>query len=134
MPKFCEKQSSSDPPETVGSSFAADVMRRERQIILVLRECVISYTFTKLLESERTQELRDAIIQLLAEVHPLDGPFAIIRIDPVPGFKALVNDKLLTWHRIAIELGRPKHVNKNSVAERAIQELEVDSGLTRITK
>lgn len=77
MPTFCEKQSSSDPPETVGSSFAADVMRRERRIILVLRECVTSYTFTKLLESERTQELHDAIIRLLAEVHPLDGPFAI---------------------------------------------------------
>lgn len=126
MPKCCEKQSSSDSPETVSSSFAADVKRRERQIILVLRECVTSYTFTKLLESERTQELRDAVIQLLAEVHPLDGPFAIIRIDPAPGFKALVNDELLTRHRIAIELGRPKNVNKNPVAERAIQELEVE--------
>lgn len=58
-----------------------------------------------------TQELRDAIIQLLAEVHPLDCPFAIIRTDPAPGFKALVNDELLTRHRIAIELGRPKNVN-----------------------
>lgn len=73
-----------------------------------------------------TQELRDAIIQLLAEVHPLDCPFAIIRTDPAPGFKALVNDELLTRHRIAIELGRPKNVNKNPVAERAIQELEVE--------
>lgn len=126
MPKFCEKQSSSDPPETVGSSFAADVMRRERQIILVLRECVTSYTFTKLLESERTQELRDAIIQPLAEVHPHDGLFAIIRTDPAPGFKALVNDELLTRHRIAIELSRPKNVNKNPVAERTVQKLEVE--------
>lgn len=72
------------------------------------------------------QELHDAIIQLLAEVHPLDGPFAIIRTDPAPGFKALVNDELLTRHRIAIELGRPTNVNKNPVAERAIQELEVE--------
>lgn len=79
-----------------------------------------------MLESERTQELRDAIIQLLAEVHPLDGPFAIIRTDPAPGFKALVNDELLTRHRIAIELGRPKNVNKNPVAEGAILELEVE--------
>lgn len=126
MQKLCEKQSSSDPPETVGSSFAADVMRRERQIILVLRKCVTSYTFIKLLESERTQELRDAIIQLLAEVHSLDGPSTIIRTDQAPGFKALVNDELLTKHRIAIELGRAKNVNKNPVAERAIQELEVE--------
>lgn len=100
MPTFCEKQSSSDPAET--------------------------NTFTKLLESERTQELRDAITQLLAEVRPLDGPFAIIRTDSAPGFKALVNDELLTRHHIAVELGRPKNVNKNLVAERAIQELEVE--------
>lgn len=126
MPKFCEKQSSSDPPETVGSSFTADVMSRERQNCLVLRECVTSYTFTKLLESELTQALRDAIIQLLAEVHPLDSPFAIIKTDPAPGFKAIVKVELLTRHRIAIELGRPKNMNKNPVAERAIQELEVE--------
>lgn len=126
MPKFCEKQSSSDPPETVGSSFTADVMSRERQNFLVLRECVTSYTFTKLLESELTQALRDAIIQLLAEVHPLDSPFAIIKTDPAPGFKAIVKVELLTRHRIAIELGRPKNMNKNPVAERAIQELEVE--------
>lgn len=114
MPKLCGKQSSSDPPETVGSSFTADVMSRERQNFLVLRECVTSYTFTKLLESELTQ------------VHPLDSPFAIIKTDPAPGFKAIVKVELLTRHRIAIELGRPKNMNKNPVAERAIQELEVE--------
>lgn len=75
MPKLSEKQSSSDPPETVGSSFAADVMRWERQIILVLRDNVTSYTFTKLLATEHNLELCDTIIQLLAKVHPLDGPF-----------------------------------------------------------
>ena len=63
-------------------------------------------------------------VQLLAEVHPLDGPYAVIRTDPAPGFKALVNDQLLNRRRISIELGRSKNVNKNPVAERAIQELE----------
>lgn len=50
-PKVCVEQGSSDPPETVGSTFAADVLKRERQLILVIRECVTSFTFTKLIES-----------------------------------------------------------------------------------
>lgn len=123
-PKMRDEQSSEDPPETVGLAFAADVMKRERQLVLVVRECVTSFTFTKLLESERHHDLRDAIIQLLAEVHPLDGPYAVIRTDPAPGFKALVDDQLLTRHHISIELGRAKNLNKNPVAEKAIQELE----------
>lgn len=85
-PNVCVEQGSSDPPDTVGSSFAADVLKRERQLILVIRECVTSFTFTKLIESERHLDLRDAIIQLLAEVHPLNGPFVVIRTDPAPGF------------------------------------------------
>ncbi|XP_062568793.1 uncharacterized protein LOC134230943 [Saccostrea cucullata] len=104
MPKFCQQQSSSDPPETVSTSFAADVLRRERQMVFVLRESITSYTFTKLLESERNKKLRDAILQLLADVHPLDGPFAAIRTDSAPGFKALVNDELLERHRIKSNL------------------------------
>ncbi|VDI17778.1 Hypothetical predicted protein [Mytilus galloprovincialis] len=123
-PKVREEQNSADPPETIGSSFAADVLKRERQLVFVLRECVTSYTFTKLLDTERHHDLRDAIIQLLAEVHPLDGPFAVIRTDPASGFKTLVKDELLARQRITIELGRPKNVNKNPVAEKAIQELE----------
>ena len=123
-PKVSVEQSSLDPPEAIGCSFAADVLKRERQLVLVIREWVTSYTYTRLLESERHQDLRDAIVLLLAEVHPLDGPYAVIRTDPAPGFKALVNDQLLNRHRISIELGRPKNVNKNPVAERAIPELE----------
>lgn len=38
----------------------------------------------------------------------MDGPSALIRTDPAPGFKALVDDPLLKKHRITIELGRAK--------------------------
>jgi hypothetical protein len=58
-PKVRDEQSSEDPPETVGLAFAANVMKRERQLVLVVRECVTSFTFTKLLESERRHDLRD---------------------------------------------------------------------------
>ncbi|MES9971553.1 MAG: hypothetical protein ABW092_16090, partial [Candidatus Thiodiazotropha sp.] len=55
---------------------------------------------------------------------PLDGPIAVVRVDPAPGFIALKDDSLLKQLLINIEIGRVKNVNKNPVAEKAIQELE----------
>ena len=44
FPSSLVHQSSEDPPEVVGISFAADVIKRHRQLILVLRECATSFT------------------------------------------------------------------------------------------
>ena len=95
-----------------------------RQLILVLRECVTSFTATTLLEDERHHTLRDAIIRLCIQMRPLDGPPAVVRTDPAPGFKALTEDQQLKHHRITLDLGHPKNRNKNPVAERAVQEFE----------
>ena len=125
-PHFSIEQSTTDPPEALGTLFAADVLRRERQLILVLREYVSSYTVSCIIDSEQRDSLRDALIFMCLEFRPLDGPPAVIRTDCAPGFASLVNDELLKHHHIAIELGRSKNVNKNPIAERAIQELEVE--------
>ena len=45
-PKVHEEQTTSLPPEAVGFSCTADVIKRSRQLILVLRECVTSFTAT----------------------------------------------------------------------------------------
>ena len=124
VPNIATEQTTTDPPSAVGATFAADIMKRARQLILVVRECVSSYTVSVLVKDERSATLRDALIQLCAELCPLDGPSALIRTDPAPAFKSLVNDELLGRHRIMLELGRAKNPNKNPVAERAIQELE----------
>ena len=120
------EQSSCEPPDAVGISFAADVLKRSRQLILVLRESVTSYTSTMVIEDERHHTLRDALVCLCIQLCPLDGPLAVIRTDPAPGFKSLVNDQLLQHHRIVLELGNPKNPNKNPVAKRAVQELEIE--------
>ena len=39
---------------------------------------------------------------------------------------SLVNDQFLQHHRIVLELGNPKNLNKNPVAEKAVQELEIE--------
>ncbi|KAL2103187.1 hypothetical protein ACEWY4_000055 [Coilia grayii] len=122
-PQVVIEQSSTAPPAVVGVTFAADIMKRARQLVLVLRECVTSYTVSMLVDDESRQTLRDGLVRLCVELRPLDGPFAVIRTDPAPAFKALATDSLLAQHRISLELGRAKNPNKNPVAEKAVQEL-----------
>ena len=119
-PKVREEQSTSLPPDAVGVSFAADVIKPSRQLVLVLRECVTSFTVTTLLEDERHHALRDAIIRLCAQLSPLDGPPAVVRTDLASGFKAQAEDQQLKHHRITIEVGNAK----NPVLERVVQEIE----------
>ena len=123
-PHTTVEQSTTPSPETVGVSFAADVIEHNRQQILVLRECITSFTTTTLIQDERHQSLRDALVCLCIELRPLDGSPAVIRTDPAPGFKALVNNPLLCSHRLSIEIGRVKNNNKNPMEKRAIQELQ----------
>ena len=86
----------------------------------------MSYTSTTVIEDECHHTLRDALVRLCIQLPPLDGHPAVIRTDPAPGFKSLVNDQLLQHHRIVLELGNPKNPNKMPVAEKAIQELEIE--------
>ena len=88
-------QSSSEPKDALGFSFAADVINRNRQLILVLWETATSLTTTCLIEEQRHNTLRDPLISLCIGLRPVDGPMAVIGTDPAPGFKSLVNDKLL---------------------------------------
>ena len=124
VPHAVIEQSTSDPPAAVGVSFAADIPKQSRQLILVLRECITSYTSTLLVVDEKHGTLRDGLIQLCVGLRPLDGPNAVIWCDPAPAFRALVNDQVLLQHKISLEIGRVKNQNKNPVAEKAIQELE----------
>ena len=107
-------------------SSQSDVIKRSRQLILVLRECVTSFTATTLIDDEQHTTLRYAIIRLCVQMRPLDGQPAVVRTDPAPGFKALTDDQLLKHNRITIDLGHAKNQNKNPVAERAVQELEIE--------
>ena len=96
FPSSLVHQSSEDSPEVVGISFAADVIKRHRQLILVLRECATSFTASCLVPDEKHDTLRDALTQLIVGVHPLDGPRAVIRVDPSPGFQSMANNYSLT--------------------------------------
>ena len=124
LPHSLIPQTTSNLPDSIGTQFAADVLCRERQKILVVREYISGLTRACLINSEKHEDLRTAIILLTTDMIPLDGPLAVIRTDPAPGFKALQNDPVLKKHRLQLDLGRIKAPNKNPVAERAVQELE----------
>ena len=124
VPHHLAEQSTSDPPPMMGFNFSADVINREKQKIVIVRENTTSYTSTCLLESEKHEYLRNALIQLCQEMRPIFGPPAVIRTDPAPGFSALTDDDILRSHNLVIECGRTKNPNKNPIGEKAVQEIE----------
>ena len=104
IPTRLYPQSTGSPPDIIGTSFAADVMKRYRQLILVLRETVSSYTLAFFVENERHECLRDALLALCAEVRALSDFGSRIRVDPAPGLVALTNDPLLRQYGITLEV------------------------------
>ena len=123
MPHQPRPQTSEPPPDRVGVSYAADVMKRYKQLVLVLRETVTSFTATMCLASERHGDLREGIIMLVSQLQPPSESNVFIRVDSAPGLAALKDDPMLAQQRITLVYGRIKNLNKNPVAERAIQEL-----------
>ncbi len=124
IPKHLNEQSTGDPPEAVGVSFAADIIKRCRQLIFVLRECSTSYTRSLLIPNEQANSIRTALVSLCLDIRPMEGPMAVVRVDPGPGFIALQNDTTLSSINVQLEIGRAKNENKNPVAEKAVRELE----------
>lgn len=117
-------QSSDNPPKVVGVAFAADVIKRNRQFILVLRECTTTFTASCLIQDGSHDTLLDALTRLIIGIHPLDGPRAIVRVDPAPGFVFMSSNDLLKHLNVTFEDGHVKNKNKNPVAKKAVCELE----------
>ena len=124
LPKPLIKHNSETPPNRVGVSFAADVLKRCKQTILILRETTTSFTTASIISDEKSATLRDNLARLCIALRPTSGPHVTIRVDPAPGFVALKDDSILHQLGMSVEVGRIKNVNKNPVAEKAIAELE----------
>ena len=123
VPSSLVEQSTSDPPDGFGISFAADDIKRYRQLILVVRETSTSFTASCLLDDERRDSIRSSLLRLCLELRPLSGPPSVIRVDPAPGFASLCGDEILRQYGFAVEIGRVKNPNKNPVAEKCVAEL-----------
>jgi len=124
MPKEVETFSTSAPPKRPGECFAVDIMCRARQKVFVLRECFTQFTVTRLIPNEQKETLREVLIETTAELKCLDG--CVVRVDGGTAFVSLVKDIFLSKQDIHLEEGRVKNRNKNPIAEKAIQELEIE--------
>ena len=124
LPREIAEFSTTYPPDRPGVRLACDVMCRARQKVFVIRDVFSSFTAAVLLPNEQKEALRTAIIETTVPIKAASG--ATIRVDGAPGFQSLLNDSLLNKLGIALEVGRVKNINKNPVAEKAIQELETE--------
>lgn len=121
LPKEIMEQTSSPTPTSPGQQFAADVIRRTRQKILLVRDVFSSFTSASLIRDETADTLRNSV---LSQTSFLRADQSTVRVDNAPGFQSLKRDKILLDHGIELDFGRIKNPNKNPVAEKAIREFE----------
>ena len=74
LPKPLIKHNSETPPNRVGVSFAADVLKRCKQTILILRETTTSFTTASIISDEKSATLRDNLARLCIALRPTSGP------------------------------------------------------------
>jgi len=70
VPTTVVKQSTNRPPEAVGISFVTAIIKRAKKFILVMRECITSYTGSTLLPNVSNDTLHDALVSLCINMRP----------------------------------------------------------------
>ena len=124
LPKHITPFSTSDASTRIGQVFSIDVLRRAKQLILVSRETVTSYTCATFIKSEKAIDIVDGLISLVTPLHSHGGPESIVRSDSAPAFKSLFTTQPLVDKGIRFELDRTKKPNKSPIIDKAIRELE----------
>ena len=127
IPKALKHQSTNPSPDVIGNLYAADIIKRYGQSILVLRECVSSYTLADIIINETVPEVAQGLVRLCSVMRPSQIIPITIRVDPAAAHRSLFEDtrknSILKAQNINLELGRVMNKDKNPVAEKAIREL-----------
>ena len=89
----------------------------------MIRDTFSSFTVASIIENEKHDTLRNALIISISSLRPNPQSSATVRIDNARGFIALLNDVFLKNHNIFLEDGRIHNKNKNPVIDKGIQEL-----------
>ena len=112
IPAEVFKQSPTKSPSSPGCIFFADVLRRCRQKVCVVRDVHSSYTTASFVPDETAQSLKTA---LLISTSMLRGPECKVRIDTASGFNSLRHDTSLQDYGIELDFGYVKNKNSNCV-------------------
>lgn len=107
-----------------GTHFHADVIKRQSQNILVVRDHCSSFTAAKIIKSESHNEFKSALIDILTPIK-LVGTTQV-KVDNATGFKPLLDNKDQDLNKLNISLTAIDVFNKNenAVVDKACQELE----------
>ena len=106
------------------SHFHADVVKRSKQNILIIKDHFSSLQDAIFINSEKAVDLKDGLISLTAAIR---RPSTIyISVDNSPGFKSLMDNKDSDLNKLQIQIIKTDELNKNSnaVIDRGCQELE----------
>ena len=76
-------------PDMIGQMFSADVIRRGKQMILVVLETFPSFVFGMLIPSKKHEDLHQGPVQLVTPLMNLNG--CTIRVDNTLGFFSIKN-------------------------------------------
>ena len=111
-------------PDSPGSNFVSDVLRRSKQFIFTTRDAFSDFVTTAIIQSEKAEELKEGLIATTSSVRRNSN--ILVRVDSAPGFKSLSmsKDKDLEKLGISIELSDSKNKNGVAIVDCAIQELE----------
>ena len=123
LPKELHTQSTIDLPIHPCVSFAADVIRRFRQKLFILRDTFSSFTCAELIPSEDAPVLRESLCRTIASLRSSPQMESLVRVDNAPGFVALEGDLTLSSLKIALDFGRVRNKNKNPVVDKGVREL-----------
>ena len=106
------------------SHFHADVIRRAKQYILMLRDHFSSFQDAILIKSEKADDLRDGIVMLTTAVRKPSKIY--ITVDNSPGFNSLITNKDKALEKLMIQLIGTDCINKNAnaMADKGCKELE----------
>ena len=126
LPKVLLEDSSTSP-KSVASSFAADIIERESQKILIVREQLSQFTRGAIINDQKSVTLQNALLSLILDLIPDTG--AEVIVDGATSFQALereaaMENSLLNKLKIKITVGRLLNKNKNPSAENAIREVQ----------
>ena len=107
-----------------GTHFHADVIRRQSQYILTIRDHFSYYTGAKIIRAENNKELKTGIIDLIQPIRL--GGQVTVRVDNATGFKPLLDNKDHDLEKLKIKIETTDQFNKNAnaVIDKACHELE----------
>ena len=111
--------------EGFGTNFSADVIERNKQNILIVREKLSAFTMTKLIPDQKANTLQEALISLIVEFIPHSG--TKVQVDCATSWATLSTqskhgNSLLKRLNIEIDLGRHNNKNKNPISDNACRE------------